>query len=319
MQRPTAKNVAVATLACVFFAGSALLLGDTDDQFSDWSAPVNLGPVVNTNFAELAPSISKDGLSLYFFSDRPGGFGSNDIWVSQRASVNDPWGPPQNLGPAINTEHDENAPTLSLDSHRLYFASDRPGGFGGLDLYVSRRHNKRDDFAWRPPENLGSGVNSFANDAAAASFEDDATGILTLYFHSDRPGGTGGDDIYASTLQPDETFGSAVLVEELSSPFLDRLPAIRRDGLEMFLTSNRPGGSGLLDLWVSTRASTSDPWSTPVNLGPVINSAAVDGRAVLSFDGTALYFHSARPGGFGLFDLYVSTRSELKEPDEDND
>ena len=283
MEKRFCKNAVAATMMGVVLVASAVLaLADADDQFSNWSAPVNLGPVVNTGFAEISPSISKDGLSLYFFSDRLGGFGGNDIWVTERVSVDAPWGPPQNLGPTINTSGDENAPTLSLDGHRLYFASDRPGGFGGLDLYVSRRHNERDNFTWRPPVNLGSGVNTFATEAAAAPFEDDVSGAITLYFHSDRPGGIGGDDIYASTLQPDDTFGPAVLVEELSGPFLDRLPAIRRDGLEMFLTSNRPGGSGLLDLWVSTRASTSDPWSTPVNLGPLINSAAVDGRAVLS-------------------------------------
>ncbi len=314
MENRFSRKVTAGLLTCALLVASVLLVvADVEDQYSDWSAPVNLGPVVNTNFGELAPCVSKDGLSLYFFSDRPGGFGSNDIWVSKRASVNDPWGPPQNLGPTINTSADENAPTLSLDGHLLYFASDRPAGLGGLDLYVSRRHNKQEDFAWRTPENLGSGVNSFANDAAPAPFEDDVTGAITLYFHSNRPGGIGGDDIYASTLNPDESFGPAGLVAELSSPFLDRLPGIRRDGLEMFVTSNRPGTFGGLDLWVSTRASTSDPWSMPVNMGPIINSAAVEGRGALSFDATALYSHSTRPGGFGSFDLYVSTRTKLPE------
>jgi hypothetical protein len=319
MEKRIAKNIAGTTLVLVLLMASALLLvADIEDQFSDWSAPANLGPPVNTVFAEIAPSISKDGLSLYFFSERPGSLGLNDIWVTRRASVDDPWLPPQVLGPAINTEHNENAPTLSLDGHRLYFASDRPGGFGGLDLYVSRRHNKRDDFGWQPAVKLGSGVNTSFNDAAPALFEDDGTGTITLYFHSDRVGGIGADDIYASTLNPDETFGPAVLVEELSSLSRDRLPSIRRDGLEMFLGSNRPGTLGFLDIWVSTRANTSDPWSTPVNLGSVINSAAGDARAVLSFDGTALYFHSTRTGDF---DLYVSTRSKLRGrgPDKGNE
>ena len=229
-----------------------------------------------------------------------------------------------NLGPTVNTPSNEGGPNLSSDGHRLYFNSNRPGGFGGNDLYVSRRHNKRDDFGWQPAVNLGAGVNSAAGESNAADFEDDVTGILTLYFASNRPGGLGMDDIYASTLQPDGTFGPAELVVELSSVSNDRQPAIRRDGLEMFLASDRLGSFGAgaqgLDIWVSTRASTSDPWSPPVNLGPVVNTTLIDAGPALSFDGTTLYFQSTRPGGLGpcpnplgpcVFDLWVTTRSKL--------
>ncbi|MEX1239754.1 MAG: hypothetical protein WEB30_08555 [Cyclobacteriaceae bacterium] len=206
---------------------------------------------------------------------------------------------------------------LTLDGHRLYFFSDGQPGLGGLDIYVSRRRDQRDDFGWQPPENLGSGVNGTFNENLSVYLEDEATGTVTLYFGSNRPG-MGGTDIYASTLQPDETFGPAVLLETLSSAFRDAVFAIRRDGLEMFLASDRPGsigGTGTFDLWVATRASTSDPWSTPVNLGPVVNSAAGESRGALSFDGTTLYIISDRPGGVGNLDLWVSTRSKLKGPD----
>jgi len=294
------------------------LAADDPQQFTDWSAPVNLGPVVNSASTDLEVSISKDGLSLYLASNRPGGFGGFDIYVSQRAGVDDPWGPPQNLGPTINTSANDQAPSLTIDGHRMYFFSSRPGGLGGNDLYVSRRRDKRDDFGWRPPENLGSGVNGAANEGQPISFEDDETGTITLYFNSNRPGVAGGTDVYASTLQPDETFGPAVLVDELNSANRDLPVAIRRDGLEMFLASDRPGsigGTGTFDLWVTTRASTSDPWSTPVNLGPVVNSAGGDSRGALSFDGTTLYVISDRPGGSGNLDIWVSTRSKLTGPD----
>lgn len=293
---------------------AADVTADESSQYSDWSAPVNLGPVVNSAVGDIEVSISKDGLSLYLASSRPGGFGGFDIWVSQRASVDDPWGTPQNLGPAINTSAREQAPFLSLDGHRMYFFSNRPGGFGGTDLYVSRRRDKRDDFGWQPPENLGSGVNGSFNETLPVYFEDDASGTATLYFGSNRPG-MGGTDIYASALRPDETFGPAVLVAELNSSFRDAGFAIRRDGLEMFLASDRTGTFGAFDLWVTTRASTSDLWSTPVNLGPVVNSAADDSRGAISFDGTTLYMESDRPGGFGDHDLWVSTRTKLKRPD----
>src|SRR5713226_6856200 len=87
---------------------------DDPPRFSDWSAPVNLGPVVNTSFIEQGPSISKNGLSLYFqCGNCPTNIGVADIYVSQRASVSDPWGPPQRLGSAINTTSNEQAPRLS--------------------------------------------------------------------------------------------------------------------------------------------------------------------------------------------------------------
>jgi hypothetical protein len=341
MEKRFSKYGTAAALTCTLLLVLASLLvasarteDDVEDapRFSDWSAPVNLGPPVNSAFAEQNPFISKDGLSLYFTCfNCPGNLGGSDIWVSQRASVNDLWGTPQNLGPNVNSASNDASPALSSDGHRLYFASIRPGGFGGSDIYVSRRQNKRDDFAWQPAVNLGSGVNTPADDQGPEYFEDDETGIITLYFTSNRPGGPGGNDIYANTLNEDGedgTFGPAVLVTELSSPFDDQGPAIRRDGLEIFFGSNRPGsippapgisGQGL-DLWVATRPSTLYPWSTPVNLGPVVNSEFIDAGPALSFDGTQLYFHSPfRSGNVGgpMFDIWLTKRTKLKERDHD--
>ena len=301
--------------ACIFW-GMAITTDDPK-RFSPWSAPTNLGAVINTAGNDSGPCISRDGLSLYFNSDSLGGYGNLDIFVSHRASMDEPWGPPQNLGPNVNSSGADNAPVFSPDEHWLYFQSTRPGGFGGADLYVARRHNTGDNFIWEPAVNLGGAVNTAANDGGPVYFEDDNTGTIILYFFSNRPGGLGLADIYASSRQPDETWGTPVLVEELSSSSADSQAAIRRDGLEMFVSSDRPGSYGFNDIWVSTRESTSDPWSTPVNLGPVINSTApyFQGRPSISFDGTALYFYSYRPGGFGAQDLYVSTRTKLKGDD----
>ena len=302
-------------------------------QFSEWSAPINLGASVNSPGGDFFSFVSRDGLSLYFTSATctptpfPGcraGFGGWDIFVSQRAAVDDPWGPAQNLGPTVNTPSNEGAPALSADGHLMFFSSTRPGGLGGNDLYVSRRHNKRDDFGWQLPQNLGSNVNSSANEASPEVFEDDTTGVITLYFESNRLDGPGpytndpssnGNDIYASVLQPDDAFGVATLVAELSTPSVERQPTVRRDGLEVFFASNRPGPGavGGLDLWVSTRATTSEPWSTPVNLGPSVNYAGNDAGPALSFDGTTLYFQSDRPGGYGLFDLWMIARTKPRD------
>jgi hypothetical protein len=277
-------------------------------KFSDWSAPVNLGPVVNTSASETCPAISKDGLTFYFAR------GGNEIWFTVRPSLDGPWAAPQKLPATINVTGSNNyCPVLTADLHALYFVSDRPGGCGDADMYVSYRRDKHDNFGWEAPVNLGCQVNSPQTDLRPSPFQGE-DGTEYLYFSSTRPGpgAAGTSDIYVSKMQPDGTFGPPVLVEGLNTTFNDTRPNVReRDGLEIFFDSTRPGGSGGIDLWTSTRASVSDPWSEPVNLGPVVNSSVNDLRPSLSWDGTSLYFQSPRPGGSGLADIWVTTRTRL--------
>ena len=291
----------------------SLLTASTYAQFGEWSAPVNMGPVVNSASNDFCVAISKNGLSLIFASNRSGGVGGNDLYVSKRASANDPWEAPL-LVPNVNSTAAEMCPTLSLDEHRLYFASGRAGGCGGTDIWVSRRHDRRDDFGWQPPENLGCEDNGYINgpygDFPRALFEDE-TGAVVMYFASSRPG-LGGYDYYASNVRDDDTFGPGSMITELSSPFDDGGMAVRRDGLEVIIGTTRPGGLGDYDLWVATRESTSDPWPIPVHLPAPLNTAYDEGgKMSFSFDGRALYFRSGRPGGSGGWDLWVATRERL--------
>jgi Tol biopolymer transport system component len=229
------------------------------------------------------------------------------IYASQRNSIDDPWGLPVNLGPTVNTSFEERTPNFSRDGHWMFFVSNRPGGFGGDDLWASWRTNIHDDFGWQPPINLGAGVNSATFDAGASYFENEEAGTPLLFFGSTRPGGPGGEDVYVSAQAADGSFGPATLVSELSSPQADRRPTIRFDGLEIIFFSNRPGTLGGADLSASTRPTVFDTWSAPVNLGPVVNSTSNDAPAYLSADGRILFFTSDRPGGFGGLDLYVTT------------
>jgi hypothetical protein len=281
-------------------------------KYSDWSAPVNLGALVNSTASDQGPAISKDGLSLYITSNRAGGLGGFDMYVSQRASVDDPWSSPVNLGPTVNTAFDEGNQAFSRDGHYLFFQSKRPGGLGGVDLWVAYREHTHDDFDWQTPVNLGAAINSPADDNGPTYFENEDDGPPLLYFGSLRAGGVGGADIYVSTQLADGSFGAATLVTELSSTANENRPSIRHDGLEIFFQSNRSGSIGGGDLWTATRADTLDPWSTPVNLGSPINSASVEQNAYLSSDGKTLLFSSDRAGGFGGLDLYVSTRTRLR-------
>src|SRR5205085_12126628 len=115
--------------------------------------------------------------------------------------------------------------------------------------------------------NLGSTINSLFDEFGPSGFEAEGTDDLNLYFTSNRPGGLGGYDIYTTRTAPDGIFLPPTLVPELSSSADDQFPAVSRtDGLEMFLTSNRPGTLGNFDLWKAQRTRISDTWSVPENL-----------------------------------------------------
>lgn len=324
-RRQILKAGAVGVAGMVLAPAAALAAEGEDRQapmgpFSPWSSPVNLGPVVNTKFTEVHPAISRDGLSLYISSDRPGGFGDSDIWASQRETVDAPWGSPSNLGPNINTVGNEFAPDFSPDGHWLFFSRATASGSKDATIWASYRNDRDDDLGWEPAVKLAGEINHPGLDQNAPTFfHDGETDTTTIYFNSQlRHDGPGDFDIYASTLAEDGTWGPGVVVLELCSPQRDTRTAIRRDGLEMFITSARPGGSGGNDLWVATRQSPTLPWGKPENLGPTVNSAFDDGGPALSADGTTLYFYSARPGGFGARDLYVITRTRL-EPGVDSE
>jgi hypothetical protein len=283
-------------------------------KFSEWSAAVNLGPVVNSPLLEFWPMISPNGLSLYFGSNRFGGIPGadrQDIWVTRRASLDAPWGAPRNLGPNINSEFRDNSPRLSRDGHWLIFGSTRPNGKCSADsvveFYISYRENAEDDFAWEPAVNFGCELALKGENLSPTFFHDDDKGITTMYFSSPA----GDSDIYVSTRRFHGAFGLPVLVPELGGPLTDVGPSVRADGLEMFLNF---GAIGLTagKISVATRETTSQPWTTPKSLGPMINDFAADNtQPFLSCDGTTLYFVSNRTGSY---DIYVATRKLLEEP-----
>ncbi|MBX2964377.1 MAG: PD40 domain-containing protein [Cyclobacteriaceae bacterium] len=122
----------------------------------EWTVPVNLGPNVNSGEWESQPSLSADGRTLYFVSDRRGGLGRRDIWVSY-LDENGQWTKAQNLGAPVNTIYDEISPFIHANNKTLYFASKGHTGFGGYDLYYSERTAE----GWSTPVNLGRPINNF--------------------------------------------------------------------------------------------------------------------------------------------------------------
>ncbi len=305
--------IASAIIAVSAFSqnnGLTVAAPDAPTSFSVFSLPQNLGAPVNSPDTETAAVVAPNGLSLYF--SRIGGsgtFGIHDLWVSQRPTLTSAWGAPQNLGPVINTAANENMPALSLDGKTMFFSSGdpRPDGFGGGDLYMTTRTDPNNDFGWTAPVNLGAVINTPAHELGNGYFENPTNGTAILYFTSNRTGGLGGEDIYQSTRNANGTFNAPTNVAALNSASNDRNSAVRRDGLEIFFTSQRGGGLGERDIWVSTRASISAPWNPPVNLA-VVNSTGADEMPSLSPDGAILYFSSDRNGGIGGRDLYTAVR-----------
>lgn len=150
-----------------------------------WTAPVNLGPPVNSRSWESQPCLSSDGRTLYFISNRDDNY---DIWVTARDEDGD-WSIPEKLGPEINTEHYEGSVYIHPDNRTLYFSSDGHTGMGGLDIFYSRKDGSGN---WQKPVNLGYPINTFKDENSILISAD---GELA-FFASDREGGSGGLDIY---------------------------------------------------------------------------------------------------------------------------
>lgn len=162
-----------------------------------WGEPFNLGPLVNSAVKEGTPSISTDGLSLFFWSFlRPGGIGMSDLWVTTRTNRDSPWNSPVNLGPTINTSSNENAPDISADGLSLYFHSQRSGA--DPDLWEMKRISA--DSAWGDPMNLGPIVNSNEWEMNPTISADG----LVLFFARDMDQGYGEKEIWVTTRQTSE-------------------------------------------------------------------------------------------------------------------
>ncbi len=178
---------------------------DRDDSYGDcdlymaeylggaWRNITNLGAVVNSESWDSQPSISPDGLTIYFASNRPGGQGGTDIWMTTR-NFGGEWQEPKNMGFAVNTIGNEASPYISIDNKTFFFSSDYHPGIGGMDMYVAKRSGN----TWSTPENAGTPLNSEKDDY----FYSLQWGSDNIFFASDRDGGQGGMDIYVGVPNP---------------------------------------------------------------------------------------------------------------------
>jgi hypothetical protein len=276
-------------------------------HYSEWSLAEKITALSTASAMESCPFISKDGLSLYYASNITDTPSARDLYVSHRISLDGPWGIPQKLSGNINTPGaDERCPYVTPDGRRLIFL--RQTGTSD-NFFMSTRQDKKDDLGWGDPVALDV-LNSTGLELDPWGFENEE-GELVLYFGSSR---TGLQDIYQTVMDCNGNFSAPTLVEELSLPnAVDTAPVVLKDGLELYFTRYIIGTPGFMDIWVSTRNNSSEPWSPPVKLGVNINSAANDMRAAVTWDGMNMIFSTTRDG---TWDLYQIIRTKLTGQDK---
>jgi hypothetical protein len=262
--------------------------------------PVNFGSVINTKLRQAEPSFTADGKTMYFNCQvRPGRAG-NDICVSRLIGTleDGKWTTPEVVAPGVISlkETFDAEPLISPDGKKLFFVSNnRPGGYGESDLWYSENI----DGVWQTPKNLGPPFNTAFSDHCLMFTSDGNEAFWT----STRPGGFGGNDIWTSR-KVDGVWQPAVnLGPNVNSPYSDHHSLPSPDGKSLYVTSARPGGFGGEDIYVTTRDETG-AWGPLVNLGPLVNTDKDDRCPSLTPDLKIFMFDSERAGGYGDKDLW---------------
>jgi outer membrane protein OmpA-like peptidoglycan-associated protein len=210
---------------------------------------------------------------------------------------------PANLGANINSDADEYLPALSADGSTLIFTrSKKVDGFRNEDFYLS--YNNSDD--WQLAKNLGKPINTPQNEGAQCITADG----LTLYFTAcSRNDSYGRCDIYESNFVNDTWTDPVNLGEHINTENWESQPAISADGRQLFFVSNRSGGRGGKDIWVSYK-NANGTWTKAKNLGKDINTSKDDISPFLHWDNQTLYYSSKGFVGMGGFDIFLSRLNE---------
>lgn len=249
-----------------------------------WSTPVRITEL-NTAFSEDDPSLTADLLEFYFGSDRSGGSGAEDIWMSRRSAVGQPWSAPVPVG-ILNTIFNETTMKIAPDGLTIAFASDRQNGY---DLYIATRASRTDP--WGNPEPIAE-LNSVFIDFAPSLSPD----MRRIVFTSTR---LGSEEIFFST-RPNATgtFAAPTQISELSTAVNESDP-FEPDSTTMYFASTR---NSSYDLFTTTRISTTYSAPTPI---VELNTLYLDRDPWVSPNQRLIVFCSDR-GGY--YDLYMSTR-----------
>jgi hypothetical protein len=267
-----------------------------DKEPPSFGAPEHIGSNVNSKYTDTHPVISADGQTLYFTSDRPGGFGKQDGWFSKKIAGE--WTKAVNMGPSFNTADNEGPDCFTADEQTMYFTCcDRPGGMGMCDICVTTREGDH----WTKPKNLGSPINTKYNESNASIAPDGRT----LYFISTRPGGRGPHDIWYSNKDGQGNWMKPKNIGPVIGTRKNEINVFMYwDGRTLFFASDGHGGFGQADLFMSNLADNG--WTEPINLGPNINTAGDDVYLTIPASGNVAYFSAGRADSLGPENIYMA-------------
>jgi hypothetical protein len=244
------------------------------------------------------PTLTDDLLEIYLTSDRDGSLGGNDTWFAKRSSPDDPFETPQ-LVPGVNSASEESSPAISLDGLTLWFASNRSGGAGGMDIWVATRADRNSDFT--TPEAV--------------------TALNTSGYEIPRPVGEHGLQMPLSSHGPSGNYQlmmasrSSVTadwqapkpISELSDPNLLMVDGFLTDDGTMLLFNAEQSGNARSEMKRTWRLSRDDPFAPPVSVGDDLNSTALNRDPWLSPDGNHFFFSSDRGGDLVVYEADVIT------------
>ncbi|MGI9257715.1 MAG: hypothetical protein ACR2QQ_02665, partial [Gammaproteobacteria bacterium] len=258
--------------AVVFAVATVPALTQEVDPDTQWSVE-NLGPSINSEYSDRFSVVSNDGLSLYFASNRPMPGSSEaptwDIYVSWRDSIEESFSDAVNIGPIVNSEYSDHSASLSPDGLTMYFASDRPGGCGAHDLYVSQRTDARDHTSWSEPVHLGCDVNTELDESCPIVTGDFESNLALLYFTRNYVPGEILYDFYVTQFVIDALeFEPPLPLNELNVPEHDG----HFDPNHGLIWSQREGGYGGSDICVTSWIEEFFGWQPPQNIGASINT-----------------------------------------------
>ena len=262
----------------------------------------NMGPDINTEYAEHSPVISANDSVLLYTARRPESIGADpekffydeDIYISHRK--NGKWSPGENINKPINSKGHDATISLAADGQKLYLYRHKKAG----GLYVTDFDNSGKK--WREPRAVDKPLNSKYFESSICQSADSTI----LLFTSDRPGGYGGQDIYMVKREGSDKWSEPQnLGANVNSPFDEDAPYFHPDGKTLYYSSNGPNSMGGFDIFVTEMDST-DPtgWLAPLNMGSPINTPDDDIYFVLSADGKNGYYSSGKEGGYGEKDIY---------------